>query len=89
MTIDINIRVNTVFPSGVISPMWESMEFWQEIKAKAGSEEAAWQVLSRKGYRSSDIARPEEIAQAILYLSTDEAGFVTGADFVIDGGFTL
>ena len=68
--------------------MWESMEFWQEIKAKAGSEEAAWQVMSQ-GVPLKRFARPEEIAQAILYLSTDEAGFVTGADFVIDGGFTL
>ncbi len=85
---DDRIRVNTVFPSGVISPMWESMEFWQEIKAKAGSEEAAWQVMSQ-AIPLKRFARPEEIAQAILYLSTDEAGFVTGADFVIDGGFTL
>ena len=85
---DDRIRVNTVFPSGVISPMWESMEFWQELKAKTGSEEAAWQVLS-EGIPLKRFARAEEIAQAILYLATDEAGFVTGADFVIDGGFTL
>ena len=85
---DDRIRVNTIFPSGVISPMWEGMEFWQEIKAKAGSEEAAWQVMS-EGIPLKRFARPEEIAQAILYLSTDEAGFVTGADLVIDGGFTI
>lgn len=81
------IRVNTVFPSGVISPMWESMEFWQELKTKTGSEEAAWQAMSQ-AVPLKRFAEPEEIAQAILYLSTDEASFVTGADFVIDGGFT-
>lgn len=83
-----SIRVNTVFPSGVISPMWEGMEFWQEIKSKAGSEEAAWKVMS-EAIPLKRFAKPEEIAQAILYLATDEAGFVTGADFVIDGGFTI
>lgn len=82
------IRVNTVFPSGVMSPMWEGMEFWQEIKAKAGSEEAAWKVISQT-VPLKRFARPEEIAQAILYLAADESGFVTGADLVIDGGFTI
>ncbi|MGA9770560.1 MAG: glucose 1-dehydrogenase [Blastocatellia bacterium] len=84
---DDRIRVNTVFPSGVISPMWESMPFWQELKAKAGSDEAAWKVMSQ-AVPLKRFAEPEEIAHAILYLATDEAGFVTGADFVIDGGFT-
>jgi NAD(P)-dependent dehydrogenase (short-subunit alcohol dehydrogenase family) len=84
---DDRIRVNTVFPSGVISPMWESMEFWKELRATAGSDEAAWKVMAQ-AVPLKRFAEPEEIAQAILYLATDEAGFVTGADFVIDGGFT-
>jgi NAD(P)-dependent dehydrogenase (short-subunit alcohol dehydrogenase family) len=29
-----NIRINTVSPGGVITPMWENMEFWQDIKNK-------------------------------------------------------
>ena len=41
------------------------------------------QAIPLKRYASAD-----EIADAILYLASDEAGFVTGADFVIDGGFT-
>jgi NAD(P)-dependent dehydrogenase (short-subunit alcohol dehydrogenase family) len=34
------------------------------------------------------IATPEEVAQAIYYLASDEAGFVTGAVLTIDGGVT-
>lgn len=82
-----NIRVNTVFPSGVLTPMWESMEFWQELKNKAGGAEGAWQTLAQS-VPLKRFASPEEIAEAILYLASDAARFITGADFVIDGGYT-
>ena len=32
--------------------------------------------------------QPEEIAQAILYLASDESAFVTGSEVVVDGGMT-
>ena len=34
------------------------------------------------------IAGPEEIASVALFLASDEAGFVTGIDLPVDGGFT-
>ena len=34
------------------------------------------------------IGQPEDIAQAVLYLASDEASFVTGHTLVVDGGFT-
>lgn len=82
-----NIRVNTILPSGVMTPMWESMDFWEEIKKSAGSEEAGWQAISAD-VPLKRFARPDEIAQAILYLSSDESSFVTASDLVIDGGYT-
>jgi NAD(P)-dependent dehydrogenase (short-subunit alcohol dehydrogenase family) len=81
------IRVNTVSPSGVMTPMWEAMEFWQDLKEKTGSIEARWEAMS-EGVPLKRFARAEEIAQAILYLASDESGFVTAADMVIDGGYT-
>ena len=40
---------------------------------------AAWHPMGRMG-------KPEEVAALILYLCSDEAGFVTGAAYPIDGG---
>ena len=33
-------------------------------------------------------AQPEEVAYGVLFLASDEASFVTGAELVIDGGYT-
>jgi NAD(P)-dependent dehydrogenase (short-subunit alcohol dehydrogenase family) len=35
------------------------------------------------------ISQPEEIAQAILFLASDDASYATGTDLLIDGGFTI
>jgi NAD(P)-dependent dehydrogenase (short-subunit alcohol dehydrogenase family) len=82
-----NIRVNCVLPGGVVTPMWESMEFWQEMAGGEGGAAAAWEAMGQtvplKRY-----AQPEEVAQAVLYLASDEAQYVTGAELVIDGGYT-
>jgi NAD(P)-dependent dehydrogenase (short-subunit alcohol dehydrogenase family) len=82
------IRINTVCPAGVKTPMWSSMPFFQELVAREGSEEGAFQALAA-GSPGGRFAEPEEVAAAILYLASDESRFITGTDLVIDNGFTL
>jgi NAD(P)-dependent dehydrogenase (short-subunit alcohol dehydrogenase family) len=41
-----------------------------------------------KAYPLGRIGQPRDIAYCALYLASDEAGWVTGADFVVDGGMT-
>jgi 3(or 17)beta-hydroxysteroid dehydrogenase len=81
------IRINTVVPSGVKTPLWKEMPFFQELMAQTGSEEAAFQAMNQTDPYGR-FAEPEEIALAILYLASDESLFVTGSDLVIDNGFT-
>jgi 2-keto-3-deoxy-L-fuconate dehydrogenase len=78
-----NIRCNCICPGTVETPFVEAYL----RRYHAGEVEAtraalhARQPLGRMG-------RPEEIAPLALYLASDEAAYVTGAQFVIDGGLT-
>jgi 3(or 17)beta-hydroxysteroid dehydrogenase len=81
------IRVNTVCPGGVKTPMWRTEPFFQESIAQTGSEEGALQALLQ-GNPHARFAEPEEVALGILYLASDESRYVTGTDLVIDQGGT-
>ena len=69
------IRANSVHPGPIITPMTESTYADPEVAA----ERLAQVPLGRR-------AHPIEVAWGVLYLASDEASFVTGAELVIDGG---
>jgi NAD(P)-dependent dehydrogenase (short-subunit alcohol dehydrogenase family) len=74
-----NIRVNAVCPGIVLTPLVE------RNLALAGEREAAYQrYISRNVMRRFGTA--DEIADAVLWLSSDESGFVTGSALSVDGG---
>jgi NAD(P)-dependent dehydrogenase (short-subunit alcohol dehydrogenase family) len=84
-----NIRVNVVSPAGVVTPMWKAMPFFQELEQKHGSEEAAWREIGAVSEQPLEgFAQPLEIARVIAFLASDEASYVTGADVLVDAGFT-
>ncbi|MBZ0188636.1 MAG: SDR family oxidoreductase [Candidatus Obscuribacterales bacterium] len=72
-----NIRINAVCPGPIKTPMIENV-----LKMAPQLEEAilALEPMGRMG-------EPEEVATAILFLSSQEASFVTGHALVIDGGW--
>jgi NAD(P)-dependent dehydrogenase (short-subunit alcohol dehydrogenase family) len=77
------IRVNSVSPGSVRTPILELAA--RTIDGEAADVDA---VFARFGaaHPIGRIGEPEEIAGLIAFLVSDKAGFVTGADHVIDGG---
>ena len=76
------IRCNCISPARVHTPFVDGF-----IKKNyPGNEEEMFQKLS-KSQPIGRMAKPGEIANLILYLCSDEASFVTGCDYPIDGGF--
>ncbi|MGM0509223.1 MAG: SDR family NAD(P)-dependent oxidoreductase [Fusobacteriota bacterium] len=69
------IRVNSVSPGYINTPLLEGLgeEMLEHLKSL--------HPMGRLG-------EPEEIANAVVFLGSDEASFVTGADLLVDGGYT-
>ena len=70
------IRVNSVHPGVINSPMVQQAP--AEVRAKLDAL-MAMQPIPRMG-------EPDEVASLVLFLASDEASYITGAQFVIDGG---
>lgn len=76
------IRCNCISPARVHTPFVDGFL----AKNYPGKEEEMFQKLSAS-QPIGRMAKPEEIAHLILYLCSDEASFITGCDYPIDGGF--
>ena len=77
-----NIRCNTISPARVHTPFVDGFL----AKNYPGREAEMFEKLS-KSQPIGRMGKPEEIAHLALYLCSDEAGFITGCDYPIDGGF--
>ena len=64
------IRVNTVTPNRI------------RTEAEPGAPTRSWQVTNLVGRQGT----PQDVAAAVAFLASDEAGFITGSDITVDGG---
>ena len=67
----LRIRVNAILPGAIDTPM-----LWNNPNVKSGAEKID----------PSDVGKPSDIAAAVAFLASDDAGFVTGTQLVVDGG---
>lgn len=74
-----NIRVNSVSPGWTWSNIM--VQLTGNNRKKADDVAAPFHVMKRTG-------DPSEVAGVVLFLCSDEAGFVTGTDIAVDGGYT-
>ncbi|SEN19564.1 NAD(P)-dependent dehydrogenase, short-chain alcohol dehydrogenase family [Luteibacter sp. UNCMF331Sha3.1] len=76
------IRVNSIHPGFIRTPMVEGFVAGKDLGEAAGFQAiAALHPLGRLG-------TPDEVAWCAVFLASDEASFITGAEFIVDGGYT-
>src|SRR3954466_13181940 len=74
------IRVNSLHPTGVNTPMNDGLAALEGLTPQQIAERSAGNLLPVPWIE------PEDVAQAVLYLASDRARFVTGASLVLDAG---
>jgi|JI10StandDraft_1071094.scaffolds.fasta_scaffold34659_2 NAD(P)-dependent dehydrogenase (short-subunit alcohol dehydrogenase family) len=77
----LNIRVNTVHPGFIETPMVATA-----IRESENANEMRDQLIA--AHALGRLGMPREIADAMIFLASDESSFMTGAELVIDGGYT-
>jgi NAD(P)-dependent dehydrogenase (short-subunit alcohol dehydrogenase family) len=77
VTLSGKVRVNCVLPGWIVTDAWR----YDGRKTRVTGADHAQHPAGRVG-------RPEDVAHAVLYLASDDAGFVTGAHLTVDGGMT-
>ncbi len=75
------IRANCVSPGDMETPMIEKY-------FAATPDPAAARAEMEAAYPGKRIAKPAEVARAVIFLASDEAAFISGTDILVDGGLT-
>lgn len=73
------IRINSISPGPIETPIWEKAGMPDEMLQQTKAHIAAMSSFGRYG-------TSEEVAEVALFLASDNASYVTGSDFVVDGG---
>lgn len=71
------VRVNAIFPGIIETPMTQAL---------SSSKDLLDQLVQATPLQR--LGQPEDIANAVLFLSSDESSYITGAELTIDGGFS-
>lgn len=88
-----HVRVNSVHPGIIETPIWVSISEGMPgeasaLKTQAGANAPDLDALSAMVVPTGEKGLPEDIAAGVLYLASDESRYVTGTELVIDGGMS-
>ncbi|MEM8697496.1 MAG: SDR family oxidoreductase [Pseudomonadota bacterium] len=82
-----NIRVNSISPGFIMTNIFA--DSFKDEPEEAKRVDQAIRMVSPMAQPVARSGSPEDIAQAVLYLSSDQGGFVNGIDLTVDGGITV
>ncbi|MFC9790348.1 SDR family NAD(P)-dependent oxidoreductase [Rhodococcus sp. NPDC127528] len=77
-----HIRVNSVHPGTILTP------FVRELAERSEGGLRGYLDIMEPKHPIGHVGEPDDVAQAVLFLASDEARFVHGASLVVDGGYT-
>ena len=80
------IRVNSVHPGIIDTPIWEKLSASRASSGRNAPIDV--EELGRIGAPLGRVGTPQDIANGVLFLASDAASYITGAELVIDGGIT-
>ncbi len=78
-----NIRANSVHPGYILTPLFRGIAGRSPKGADAFIKELEPTIPLRR------LGTPEDIARCILFIASDESSYITGTEFILDGGFIL
>lgn len=81
------IRVNSISPGFIMTNIFASA--FSDEPEQAEQVEQAIQAVSPMAQPVARSGQPDDIAQAVLYLASEQGGFVTGIDMPVDGGLLV
>lgn len=73
------IRVNAVSPGWIWTP---------EVARAANGDRERWEPIWGRFHILERLGEPEEVAEAVLFLSSERASFITGTELLVDGGYS-
>jgi 3(or 17)beta-hydroxysteroid dehydrogenase len=75
-----DVRCNLVLPSTILTPMWDPLLEENENGSLVIPEKYIEKIPMKR------FGKPEEVANAIVFLASDDSSYITGAELIVDGG---